>query len=50
MILHAQGGVIVPFFKSYVYARRSDVHHDPHPTGTWPLDGYRAAERWWFAS
>ncbi len=49
MILHDKGGVIVPFFKNYVYARRSNVHHGPHLTGTWPLDGYRAAERWWFA-
>ncbi len=49
IILNEKGGVVIPFFKNYVYARRSNVQHGPHLTGTWPLDGYRAAERWWFA-
>ena len=48
MIIRDDCGVIVPFFKSYVYARRSNVQHGPSLTGTWPLDGYKALERWWF--
>ncbi len=49
IILRDDCGVVVPFFKSYVYARRSNVQHGPGLTGTWPLDGYRATERWWFS-
>lgn len=49
IIIRDDCGVIVPFFKSYVYARRSNVEHGPSLTGTWPLDGYKALERWWFA-
>lgn len=48
-IIRDDCGVVIPFFKNYVYARRSNVHHGPGLTGTWPLDGYKAAERWWFA-
>ena len=49
MIIRDDCGVIVPFFKNYVYARRSNLQHGPNLTGTWPLDGYKATERWWFA-
>ena len=49
MIIRDDCGVVVPFFKNYVYARRANLHHGPTLTGTWPLDGYKATERWWFA-
>ncbi|MEM7169828.1 MAG: ABC transporter substrate-binding protein [Pseudomonadota bacterium] len=49
MIIRDDCGVVVPFFKNYVYARGSNLQHGPNLTGTWPLDGYKAAERWWFA-
>ncbi len=49
IIIRDDCGVVVPFFKSYVYARRSNVQHGDGLTGTWPLDGYKALERWWFA-
>jgi len=48
-IIRDDCGVVIPFFKKYVYARRSNVQHGPGLTGTWPLDGYKALERWWFA-
>ena len=48
-IIRDDCGVIVPFFKKYVYARRANIQHGPSLTGTWPLDGYKALERWWFA-
>jgi len=49
LIIRDDCGVVIPFFKSYVYARRSNVQHGPGLTGTWPLDGYKALERWWLA-
>jgi len=48
-ILHDEGSVIVPFFRNWVYARRAEVAHDDQLTASWPLDGARGAERWWFA-
>ena len=48
-IVRDDAGTPIPFFKSYVYARRDNVMHDDALTGTWPLDGYHAVERWWFA-
>lgn len=48
-IIRDDCGVVVPFFKNYVYARRSNVQHGEGLTGTWPLDGYKATERWWFS-
>lgn len=49
MIIRDDAGTIIPFSKNYVYALRSNVQHGPSLTGTWPLDGFFAAERWWFA-
>ena len=49
IIIRDQCGVVVPFFKRYAYGRRKNVIHGEGLTGTWPLDGYKAAERWWFA-
>jgi len=49
MIIRDDCGVVVPFFKKYVYARRDHLQHGDGLTGTWPLDGYKAVERWWFA-
>lgn len=48
-ILHDEGSVIIPFFRNWIYARRATVAHDASLTGSWPLDGARGAERWWFA-
>jgi peptide/nickel transport system substrate-binding protein len=49
LIIRDECSVVIPFFKSYVYARRSNVQHGPSLSGTWPLDGYKDLERWWFA-
>jgi peptide/nickel transport system substrate-binding protein len=43
-----QGGTIIPFFRNWIYARRSNVAHGPMLSANWPLDGARGAERWWF--
>ncbi len=48
-ILHEEGSVIIPFFRNWIYAHRKAVAHDEKLTGSWPLDGARGAERWWFS-
>jgi peptide/nickel transport system substrate-binding protein len=49
-ILHEKGSVIIPFFRNWIYARRANVEHGKQLTSSWPLDGARGAERWWFAA
>lgn len=46
-ILHDEGSVIIPFFRNWIYARRSNIAHDDSLSASWPLDGARGAERWW---
>ena len=48
-IMRDEGGTIIPFFRNYVYARRSNVLHPDKLSGNWALDGSRGTERWWFA-
>jgi peptide/nickel transport system substrate-binding protein len=48
-IVRDEGSVIIPFFRNWVYARRATVAHGDQLTASWPLDGARGAERWWFA-
>ncbi len=48
-ILYDEGSVIIPFFRNWIYARRSGIAHDAALTSSWPLDGARGAERWWTA-
>lgn len=44
-----EGGTIIPFFRNWLYARRKTVAHAGQLSASWPLDGARGAERWWFA-
>jgi peptide/nickel transport system substrate-binding protein len=44
-----KGGTIIPLFRNWIYARRSNVAHGEMLSANWPLDGARGAERWWFA-
>jgi peptide/nickel transport system substrate-binding protein len=48
-IVSDKGGTIIPFFRNWIYARRSNVMHGDKLSASWPLDGARGAERWWFA-
>ena len=48
-IVRDEGGTIVPFFRNFLFARRTNVHHGEAIGGNWQMDGYKAAERWWFA-
>ena len=49
-IVSDRGSVIIPFFRNWIYARRANVEHGGVLTSSWPLDGARGAERWWFAA
>jgi peptide/nickel transport system substrate-binding protein len=49
-IVHDKGSVIIPFFRNWIYARRTNVAHGTMLTSSWPLDGARGGERWWFTS
>ncbi len=49
-IMRDEGGTIIPVFRNYVYARRTNVQHEEKMSGNWALDGARGGERWWFAS
>jgi peptide/nickel transport system substrate-binding protein len=49
-IVHDDGSVIIPFFRNWIYARRANVMHGTKLTSSWPLDGARGGERWWFAA
>ena len=48
-IVRDEGGTIVPFFRNFLFARRKNVQHSDAIAGNWQMDGYKAAERWWFA-
>jgi peptide/nickel transport system substrate-binding protein len=49
-ILRDDGGSIIPYFPNFVYARRKNVKHGGQLAASWPMDGARAAQRWWFDS
>lgn len=49
MIVRDEGSAIIPFFRNRVSARSDKVAHSGSLSGSSPLDGSRAAERWWFA-
>ena len=42
------GGALVPMFANYILALDKSVMHD-QMAGNLDYDGYKAAERWWFA-
>ena len=49
LIIHNEGGAVVPMFANYVNAYSDKVAHGPVVGGNIDLDGLRIAERWWFA-
>lgn len=48
-ILRDEGGTIVPFFRNWIYGRSNKTMRGPSVSGNWPMDAYKAPERWWFA-
>jgi peptide/nickel transport system substrate-binding protein len=43
------GGVIIPMYANFVWARNARVAHADSVASNWSLDGWRSVERWWFA-
>ena len=43
------GGVIIPMFANMLSARSNKVGHAKAVASNLPLDGWKCAERWWFA-
>ena len=48
-IVHNDGGTVVPFFASYVFARSDKIGRDENMAANWDMDGERSIERWWFS-
>ncbi|MEO0568064.1 MAG: ABC transporter substrate-binding protein [Pseudomonadota bacterium] len=48
MIAHTDGATLIPYFPNFVYARRKNLRHNGQLAASWPMDGARAAQRWWF--
>jgi len=49
LILRDEGGVIVPMYANYVFARSTKVARGEAIAANWELDGWKCIERWWFA-
>jgi hypothetical protein len=49
LILRDEGGVIVPMYANYVFARSTKVARGDAIAANWELDGWKCIERWWFA-
>jgi peptide/nickel transport system substrate-binding protein len=47
-IVHDDGGTIVLVFNNYVNATSKNMQHGDL-VKTWDMDGFKMAERWWFA-
>ncbi len=50
MLMHDDGGTIIPFFNNFVYAARANIGTPENLAPSWESDGARAASRWWFKS
>lgn len=48
-IVNMDGGVVVPFFAAYVFARSEKVVTSETMAKNWDMDGERSVERWSFA-
>lgn len=47
-LVNDDGGALIPMFANYIMALDKTVMHDSM-AGNFDFDGYKAAERWWFA-
>jgi peptide/nickel transport system substrate-binding protein len=47
-IVRDEGGVVVPMFAADLAGATSKIKHGPLAVN-WELDGFRCAERWWYA-
>ena len=49
LIVRDEGGTIIPMFGNFVSATTTKVQTPDKVAGNWALDGWKSAERWWFA-
>ncbi|TWI31548.1 ABC transporter substrate-binding protein [Paracoccus sulfuroxidans] len=49
-LCNRDGGAIVLNFQNWIVVRSKKIAHDEAVSAQWPLDGYKAFERWWFAA
>lgn len=47
MLIHDDGGAIVPMFANYIQGVSKSVSHPEQTASNWTLDGEKAPERWW---
>ena len=48
-IVRDDGGAVIPMFANYVFAMSDKLQTGDEIAGNWDLDGFKFAERWWFA-
>ena len=49
LLLHDDGGAIVPMFANYIDGISNKIAHSDDVAANWDLDGNKSQERWWFA-
>jgi len=49
MIVHDEGGTIVPMYPNYIDARSEKIARGPVLASNYDLDGWKCIERWWAA-
>ncbi len=49
-LVRDEGGIVIPMFANYTMAHSDRLAHPEQVGANWILDGFRAPERWWFAS
>ncbi|MHC8508359.1 MAG: ABC transporter substrate-binding protein [Rhodospirillales bacterium] len=48
-IVRDEGSVIIPMYANYISAKSGKLTHPNTVGNAWSMDGFRLAERWWFA-
>ncbi len=49
MLINDDGGAIVPMFANHIMGVSKKIAHPENVGANWEMDGWKAAERWWFA-
>jgi peptide/nickel transport system substrate-binding protein len=49
LLVHDEGGTIVPMYPNYVDARSQKIARGPVIAANYDLDGWKCIERWWMA-
>jgi peptide/nickel transport system substrate-binding protein len=49
LLVRNDGGVIVPMYANYMFARSTRVTRRPQIAANWSMDGWKSIERWWLS-